>query len=74
VIWAMGYRPDFGLVRLPVCDEDGFPITEHNLTRYPGLYFVGIPWVTTQKSGLLFGVGEDAEFIARSIATGKRSA
>ena len=68
VIWALGYRFDLNLVHLPVFDSDGFPVTEHNAARYPGLYFVGMPWVTMQKSGLLVGVGDDAAFIAQSIA------
>ncbi len=68
VIWALGYRFNFDMVHLPVFDNDGFPITDHNATHYPGLYFVGIPWVTMQKSGLLVGVGDDAAFIAQSIA------
>jgi putative flavoprotein involved in K+ transport len=68
VIWALGYRFDLNLVHLPVFDSDGFPVTEHNAARYPGLYFVGMPWVTMQKSGLLVGVGDDAAFVAQSIA------
>jgi putative flavoprotein involved in K+ transport len=68
VIWALGYTFNFNFVHMSVFDSDGFPVTDHNASRYPGLYFVGIPFVTMQKSGLLVGVGEDAAFIAQSIA------
>jgi putative flavoprotein involved in K+ transport len=34
----------------------------------PGLYFVGFPWLNTRKSGLIYGIREDAEFIASDIA------
>ena len=71
VIWAAGYRFDFGLVKLPVTDGDGFPLQQRGVTAYPGLYFVGLPYLNTQKSGLLVGVGDDAAFIAEHIATGK---
>ena len=64
VIWAAGYRFDFGLVKLPVTDGDGFPVQQRGVTACPGLYFVGMPWLYTQKSGLLAGVGDDAAFIA----------
>jgi putative flavoprotein involved in K+ transport len=64
----MGYTFDFGLVKLPVLDSDGFPIQRRGVTEYPGLYFVGLPWLYTQKSGLLLGVGEVSEFIASAIA------
>mgnify|MGYP003377405076 FL=1 len=68
VIWAAGYSFDFGLVKLPVTDTDGFPVQQRGVTAYPGLYFMGLPWLHTQKSGLLMGVGDDAAFIAASIA------
>lgn len=71
VIWAAGYSFDFGLVRLPVTDGDGFPLQQRGVTKYPGLYFVGMPWLHTQKSGLLIGVGEDAAFIAAHIINGQ---
>ena len=68
VIWAAGYSFDFGLVKLPVTDADGFPLQQRGVTAYSGLYFVGMPWLHTQKSGLLLGVGDDAAFIAGHIA------
>jgi putative flavoprotein involved in K+ transport len=43
VIWATGFTFDFGLVRLPVRDLDGHPIQTRGITKYPGLYFVGLP-------------------------------
>jgi putative flavoprotein involved in K+ transport len=68
VIWATGYRFDFGLVKLPVLDDDGYPLQKRGITDYPGLYFVGLPWLHTAKSGLLFGVGDDAASIVSHIA------
>jgi len=71
VIWATGYKFDFSLVKLPVVDKDGFPVQKRGVTDYPGLYFVGMPWLYKAQSGLLFGVGDDAAHIAADIA-GKR--
>ena len=68
IIWASGYSFDFSLVHLPVLDGDGYPIQERGVTAYPGLYFIGLPWLYKQKSGLLLGVGEDAEYIASIIS------
>ena len=68
VIWAHGYGYDFSLVKLPVTDGDGYPIQQRGVTNYPGLYFVGMPWLHQYKSGLLVGVGDDAAFIASHIA------
>jgi putative flavoprotein involved in K+ transport len=37
----------------------------------PGLYAVGLPWLTRHVSAALPGVGPDAEFIAEHIAGGR---
>ncbi len=67
VIWALGYTFDFSLVKAPVFDEVGFPITHNCAAAIPGLYFIGMPWLVSQKSGLFLGVGEDAEKISTQI-------
>jgi putative flavoprotein involved in K+ transport len=70
VIWATGYRFDFSMVRLPVFDSDGFPVQKRGVTVYPGLYFVGLPWLYNAKSGLLFGTDQDTAHIALLIGEG----
>ena len=67
VIWATGYKFDFSLVKMPVFDEDGYPLQKHGVTEFPGLYFIGLPFLPTIKSGLLAGVGEVAEYVAAHI-------
>ena len=69
VIWATGYKFDFSMVKLPVFDEDGYPVQKRGVTEYPGLYFIGLPGLHTRKSGLLHGVGDDAAHVASAIAT-----
>jgi putative flavoprotein involved in K+ transport len=72
VVWATSYNFDFSIVKLPVLDGDGFPIQTRGVTKYPGLYFVGLPWLHNAKSGLLYGVGEDAAFISQVIMGDER--
>ena len=67
VIWATGYKFDFSLVKLPVLDQDGFPIQVRGVTGYPGLYFVGLPWLYAVKSGLLLGVGSQARVVVEDL-------
>ena len=67
-IWATGYRPDLGWVRLPILDADGYPIQRRGVTAVPGLYILGLDWLHTAKSGLFAGVGEDAAYLAAQIA------
>jgi putative flavoprotein involved in K+ transport len=67
IIWAIGHRYDFSLVKFPVFDEIGFPKTEAGVTTVPGLYFAGLPWLDTLKTGLLLGVGGNAAHLAEHI-------
>jgi putative flavoprotein involved in K+ transport len=69
IIWATGYRFDFSMVQLPIFDEDGYPIQQRGVTAVPGLYFVGLPWLDTMKSGLLMGVGAHAGYLADRAAS-----
>ena len=68
IIWATGYTFDYSIVKLPVFDQDGFPIQSSGVTKYPGLYFVGIPWMPSERTGFLLGVAESASHIASQIA------
>jgi len=68
VIWANGYSFDYSWVHLPVLDDGGFPIQRRGVTRFPGLYFLGMNLLHKRKSGILLGVGEDAAHIATDIA------
>ena len=63
IIWAIGYTADYSLVKVSVTDEDGFPVTQRGVTKYPGLYFIGINWLSTRKSVTLMGVREDVEHV-----------
>jgi putative flavoprotein involved in K+ transport len=68
VVWATGYRHDFGWVGLGICDSHGVPQHTRGRTREPGVFFLGLPWLHKRKSSFLGGVGEDAEFLADCIA------
>jgi putative flavoprotein involved in K+ transport len=67
IIWATGYSNDYSLVQLPLLDPYGFPITDRGITHYPGLYFLGMPWMNKLKSGFLMGIGKSAQYLAEVI-------
>lgn len=67
IIWATGFDRDFSWIDLPLFDKWGYPLQEQGVTDYPGLYFLGLHWLHTLKSGLFLGVGEDAEHIAEHL-------
>ena len=68
VIWATGFRPDFGWIDgLPV-DDDGWPATSRGVVpELPGLYFVGMPFQYALTSGIVGGVGRDAEYVVEHL-------
>ncbi len=68
VVWATGYRFDFGWIECPVLDEVGRPIHSRGVSAVPGLYFLGLPHLHALGSAFLAGVGDDAGYIAGCIA------
>ena len=62
VLWCTGFRPDFAWVDLPVFDQDGAPAHHRGVVgSQPGLYFLGLWFLSAFTSSLLGGVGSDAE-------------
>ena len=74
VIWATGYALDFGWIDMPVIKPDGEPIHYHGIAEIPGLYFIGLQWLSKMMSSFLSGVGDDAARLADHIAARRLSA
>jgi putative flavoprotein involved in K+ transport len=71
VIFTGGFRPDYRswLPWPDAFDEEGFPLqVDGASTVVPDLWFMGVHFMRTRKSSLLFGVGEDATVVAAAIA------
>jgi putative flavoprotein involved in K+ transport len=65
VVWATGYRPEFGWIDLPIFDDAGYPVHHRGVVAAaPGLYFLGLPFQYTPTSDHVGGVGRDARHIA----------
>ena len=69
IIWATGFKGNFSWLNLPVIDADGKPIHQSGISPIRGLYFIGFPWLSRLKSGIIYGIEEDARFIADAIET-----
>ena len=68
VIWATGFGFDFSWIDFPVLDSAGYPVTRRGASAIPGLYLIGLNWMNKRKSGIIYGVGEDAKDAAWQIA------
>jgi putative flavoprotein involved in K+ transport len=70
VIWCTGFRQDYRWIDLRVFGEDGLPVHDRGIVRSePGLYFMGLVFQYAVSSDVIAGVGRDAKYIARHIAT-----
>jgi putative flavoprotein involved in K+ transport len=67
-IWATGYGVDFGWIDIPVLNPQGEPVHHHGISQVPGLYFLGLQWLSKMSSSFLSGVGDDAAVLADHIA------
>jgi putative flavoprotein involved in K+ transport len=72
IVWATGYDYDYGWLQIPVLDAQGRPLQQRGVTQVPGLYFLGLHWMHTFKSGLFSGVGSDAEHLAEHMSLTRR--
>jgi len=68
ILWAAGYDFDFDLVKFPIFDAFGYPLQKRGVTNVPGLYFLGLHWMHTIKSGLFVGIADDAAHVVEHIA------
>jgi len=71
VIWSTGYGFDFDWVKLPILDDRGAPVQHRGVTSVSGAYFLGLHWMHKFKSGTLWGVGEDAHYLAEYMRSSK---
>ena len=68
IMWATGFRQDFGWIEADTFDSTGKPIHRRGVSAVPGLYFVGLPYLSGRGSSFIWGVWHDAKFIAGHIA------
>jgi putative flavoprotein involved in K+ transport len=73
VIWCTGFGKDLDWIELPVAGADGWPEQAGGVVEsWPGLYFVGLPFLHAFGSMLIGGVGRDAKRVADHIAARER--
>lgn len=69
VIWGTGFDGDFSWLRVPgAADARGYPVHDRGVAACPGLFFIGLPWLSARKSALITGVEHDGPRIADLVA------
>jgi len=68
VLWATGFRRAYPWLPAGVLDGCGEIRQERGRAAAPGLYVLGLQFMTRRRSSFIDGVGRDAEEIAERIA------
>jgi putative flavoprotein involved in K+ transport len=68
IIWATGYALNFDWIKLDAFDEKGRPVHQRGVAVVPGLYFLGLSWLSRRASAFIWGVWHDAAYLAAHIA------
>lgn len=74
IIWATGFAVDYGWLQVDTFDAQGKPLHQRGISREPGVYFVGLPWLSRRGSSFIWGVWHDAKFVADHIGTQRKYA
>jgi putative flavoprotein involved in K+ transport len=74
IVWATGFRPDYGWLNAPVLDAKGGLRHEGGVLDAPGLYALGLPMLRRRRSSFINGIEDDArtviDHLARALASG----
>ena len=68
ILWATGFAQDFGWLRVDAFDDRGRPKHQRGVSAEPGVYFLGLPWLSRRGSSFIWGVWHDARYLADQIA------
>ena len=68
IVWATGYTFDFGWVQAGEFDQRGHPVHARGVSGVPGLFYLGLPWLSRRASAFIWGVWHDAAYLAECVA------
>jgi putative flavoprotein involved in K+ transport len=69
IVWATGFRPDYGWLDVPVVDAKGQLRHEGGVVNdSPGLYALGLPVLRRRKSTFIYGIEDDAREVIDRLA------
>ncbi|MEM9366999.1 MAG: MSMEG_0569 family flavin-dependent oxidoreductase [Planctomycetota bacterium] len=68
IVWCTGFHKDYRWIDIDAFDEEGEPSYQRGVSTYPGLYFLGLPWMHTWGSGRFSGVADDARHVVDHLA------
>ena len=67
IVWSVGFESSFDWIDLPIFNGKGYPNHYRGVSREPGVYFLGLPWLHTWGSGRFSGVARDSAYLLEKI-------
>jgi putative flavoprotein involved in K+ transport len=74
VIWATGFRPDYGWLQVPVLDRKGRLRHDGGIVDSPGLYTLGLNFMRRRKSSFIHGTEDDVRELGSHLTRYLRGA
>jgi putative flavoprotein involved in K+ transport len=68
IVWATGFRPDYGWLDVPVVDHKGYLRHHGGVVEAPGMYALGLPVLRRRKSSFIHGAEDDARDVVDHLA------
>jgi len=68
IIWATGFSLDYSWLKVDAFDDAGKPKHQRGVSAEPGIYFLGLPWLSRRGSSFIWGVWHDAKYLADQIS------
>ena len=67
MVWCTGFGGDFSWLPPALVDDAGQPLRNEVAGTVPGLWFMGLRWLTHRASSILYGFPRDAARIAEEV-------
>ena len=68
ILWATGFRPEYGWLDVPVIDHKGHLRHDGGVVDAPGMYALGLPVLRRRKSSFIHGAEDDARDVVDHLA------
>ena len=72
VVWATGFAVDYSWLQVDALDDCGKPKHQRGVSNEPGIYFLGLAWLSRRGSPFIWGVWHDAKHLAEHITTQRK--
>jgi putative flavoprotein involved in K+ transport len=69
IVWCTGYTGNFSWLESALTDSGGQPVRDGAAGAAPGLWYMGLRWLTRRGSGNFIGFPADAAAVAAAVTT-----